>query len=1201
MKNLSHLIFKELLCSAARSLLIVIFVCFTCSLFAQQKPLWHGIERTLRYQPSAEGYKGINLKRKFNRALYGTNTGFRVEAGDQPEFALYLPGMGGNLKLGFKKDGVSKWLTAADSVVAIYNPGEMLYEIYDQALAGGKINIAVLAFADEEGMVLKISAYNLKQPIEIFASYGGVSGQKFSRDGDLGADPESVFYLKEENCKDNQFNIADNQFKLSFFDANGRKELAKGKDSISLYRNLYGIFPNKAKLQVSDASLINNLNSFLNGKALAAPVLNGSFTLSNQTPAFITIQAKSTLNKPEEEFLKAKQKIQLLSSRVILNTPDAYLNHYGAALAIAADAIWEEPSYIHGSVAWRMHLNGWRGAYVADPLGWHDRAAVHFKSYALSQYTSPLTGPVVADTALNLARQKEEKGNSVFSDGYISRNPGKEYAPHHYDMNLVFIDQLLSHFFYLGDTAEIKALWPVVKRHLAWEKRNFDADDDGLYDAYAAIWASDALQYSGGAVTHSSAYNYRANLLAARIAQLLKEDDSKYVLEAQKILKAINSTLWMKDLGRYAEYKDALGNKLLHPSAALWTVYHAIDSKVPDAEQAYQLVKYVEEKIPHIPIVAKGLKGDYHTLSTTNWQPYDWSINNVASGEVLHTALAFWQSNQADKAFQLWKGSLLEYMFMGASPGNFGQISFYDAIRGELYRDFADPIGMAARTLTEGLFGIQPDAINDTLTIKPGFPQDWAFANLSLPDISIDFKQDHQVSTYQIKQHYSHLQNLKLQLVARSSKVKSIKVNGVSVPFQVLENAVDHPMIEINVSAQAAYKVVIDWVGEAIQTKVLKTELSNAKGTVDLTGFEVNGVQGKANTQLNKDYLSAEGVYFIKVKQGDMIWKEPVHYTTPSIFEFSVKNGVFTINSKANTAEIFLYLNGKKERALNLQALKPVVITLNTADLVTGTNEVELLDAKGNILTNYQWNEDRISTPLKLQPVDLNSYFNASVVDIFKNQYLSPRPQTPTLQLPIQGIGNWCYPLVAANIDDSGFRKSLVKDTFISPLGITYQSSSTGKNILYTSKWDNYPDSLSIPLNGKSNHAYFVLAGSTNPMQSRLVNGALKVNYQDGTEDILELKNPENWWPIEQDYYTDGFAFTTDAPKPYRLYLKSGNITKDFKNFTSIKGFTSYAVDGGAATLLDMPLNPNKELKNIQLITYANDVVIGLMSITLSR
>ena len=42
-------------------------------------------------------------------------------------------------------------------------------------------------------------------------------------------------------------------------------------------------------------------------------------------------------------------------------------------------------------------------------------------------------------------------------------------------------------------------------------------------------------------------------------------------------------------------------------------------------------------------------------------------------------------------------------------------------------------------------------------------------------------------------------------------------------------------------------------------------------------------------------------------------------------------------------------------------------------------------------------------------------------------------------------------------------------------------------------------------------------------------------------------------------------------------------------------------IDGGAATVLDLPLNKNNELKNLVLKTIANDVVIGLMAVTLLR
>ena len=87
-------------------------------------------------------------------------------------------------------------------------------------------------------------------------------------------------------------------------------------------------------------------------------------------------------------------------------------------------------------------------------------------------------------------------------------------------------------------------MWPVIQRHLAWEKRNFDTNNDGLYDAYAAIWASDALQYSGGAVTHSSAYNYYANKEVAAVAKILNEDNIPFLNEAQKISDATNAQLW---------------------------------------------------------------------------------------------------------------------------------------------------------------------------------------------------------------------------------------------------------------------------------------------------------------------------------------------------------------------------------------------------------------------------------------------------------------------------------------------------------------------------------------------------------------------------------------------------------------------------------------------------------------------------------
>jgi len=1130
----------------------------TC--ICQQDMLWHNKERTVRYHPEGNDFVIENGDRRFTRALYGTNTAFRVEAGDLPEFAMYMPGMGGNLRFGLINGLQHKWLITAQKIKAVYRAGTMIYAIEDELLGQGKLFITVLGLSDAEGMVIKIKPENIKEDVQLVWVYGGASGKKFSRDGDVGADPESSFYLKAENCTDNRYQLLKDKFILSYgtgkvlteaerYEIQTKPESQLTGEIPKEAKMITGYFPSASTIQLMDAS---NPDEAFNSSITAKKdfCVTGKLLLKNKEDYFLLHNAATPVTQnAEQEFRDAETTRQKIANRIKIKTPDAWLNTLGSALSVAADAIWEDPTYMHGAIAWRMRLPGWRGAYVADPLGWHDRARIHFDAYAKSQLTTPATIGVVMDTALNLARHIEKVGTQLFSEGYITRNPNGYVGAHHYDMNLVFIDQLLNHFNYTGDTGYVREMWPLLKRHLVWEKKNFDADGDGLYDAYAAIWASDALQYSGGGVTHSSAYNYRANKEAARLAKLIGENGTLYEKEAGKILAAINKNLWMSDKGWYAEYKDLLGNKLLHPSAGLWTIYHAIDSKVPDAFKAYQALRYIDRNIPHIPVIAKGWEEkNLYLLSETNWQPYTWSLNNVVIGENLHTALAYWQGNRSEEAFQLWRSVLLETMYLGSGPGNFHQLSFYDAIRGELYRDFADGIGMVARSLMEGLFGIQPDALNKRIVIKPGFPSAWNSASIQTPDISFDFERTGDKEVYTIKQNtYKHL-GLQLIIPALKDNIAEVLVNGRSVKWKVSQNTVGKPAVEINLPANENYSISVTWKGNRLSQLFYRKQLYNYETfVVDskvLSGFELYDPQ-KALTKVTagKNFLSAKfkkkgghTTFFMKTTQGAFTWWQPID--------------VYIIEQ--------------------FDAIETKPITEKTV----------------------------------FEKIDLTSSFNDPVTKIFQNKYLSPRPTSPTLQLPVHGIGNWAYHSVQVNISDSGLRSVAgTKNEFITSTGVPFQTPGVAntKNILFTSMWDNYPDSISIPLKGNSSHAYFLMAGTTNPMQSRIENGEIIINYTDGTSDKLELKNPQNWWAIEQDYYVDGFAFTTDAPRPIRISLKTGKeIPKDYK-YTSIRGFSNFGIDGGAATVVDLPLDNKKQLRNLVVRSVANDVIIGLMALTLIR
>jgi hypothetical protein len=267
----------------------------------------------------------------------------------------------------------------------------------------------------------------------------------------------------------------------------------------------------------------------------------------------------------------------------------------------------------------------------------------------------------------------------------------------------------------------------------------------------------------------------------------------------------------------------------------------------------------------------------------------------------------------------------------------------------------------------------------------------------------------------------------------------------------------------------------------------------------------------------------------------------------------------------------------------------------------------EIPSAAPEKIAAFDWNQ-KISGDAKLESVNLAPFFNDKVTQIFRNEYRSPRSPFASLATPDHGIGGWCEPNASFDVDDSGLRSLAAQNggKIILPDGISFVTpgESGAKNIIFTSQWDNYPREVSVPLSGKSSHAFLLMAGSTAAMQSRFDNGEVIVTYADGSTNKLTLRNPETWWPIDQDYFFDDFAFRqnlpgeTPVPLPPRVDLRTGKIRLlDMENFKG-KG---KKVPGGAATVLDLPLDATKELKSLTVRAIANEVVIGLMSVTLAR
>jgi len=1058
------------------------------------------IERPLRYRPDGTDFVIENGPEFFNRPLYGGNTAFRVDAGDRPEFALYLPGRGGNLRFGIRTAAGAKWMHEASFIRACYRPGEMLYDIRDPLLGAGVLHLAAVALPQTEGLIVRVEAAGVSSGVELIAAYGGVNGQRGRRDGDIGTERMPIgeyFQLQPEFCRDNRIEISGSGFTLH-----------------SKAAALAGLFPVSAELMLGDANHWDRCAGLLAGAGSAlAPVVVSRMPLKPNEAGFFIVQRLSNggemagdlavyrevkTDRPEAPparvrplalrysageipviFQAAEDTFARLRARVSVETPDPWLDAAVGALDVAADAAWDDPqqALMHGAIAWRTSLLGWRGPYLLDALGWPDRARIHFSSWASRQNTSPVPPqipPAAADA--NLARNEA----ALHSNGDISSS--------HYDMNLVYIDALFRHLQWSGDLAFAREVWPVIVRHLAWERRlfrrEFGPEKLPLYEAYAAIWASDDLQYNGGGTAHASAYNYFHNKMAARIARLIGEDAAPYEREAGLIASAMRRYLWVPEAGTFAEFKDYLGAQLVHPDAALWTVYHSIDSEVATPREAREMVHYVETRLPRLPVCGPGVPAGLGVYTTTDWMPYAWSVNNVVFAENVHLALAFWQAGCPDDAFNLLKSSLLASMYLGVCPGNVGSMNYLDVYRRESQRDFADGGGVFSRALIEGLFGLRPDLLAGELQVAPGFPADWTHAKLHHPQADLEFKRDGRVDEYVVRARFGRDLMLRFSVPARAANV-GVTLNGGPVAALVRDDR-----LEIRSAIRDEAKIIITWQGSPFSNGQL---------------FEV-----------------------------------------------------------ARTSCPCLKVDSDVARA-SCPCLK----------MDSGPFE---------------------SVPMTAQ-------FNDRVTEIFRaGKYRSPRSPFASLAQPAQGIGGWAGDVNAqAAIDDTGLRSAAARDgRFTLPDGVPFATPGPGlsPNIAFISQWDNYPHGISVPLTGRARRVFLLMAGSTNWMQSRLDNGEVVVTYADGTTSRLALRNPETWWPIERDYFTDDFQFRIDAPLPVRVDLKTGRVRVLAP--ASFKG-RGGVVPGGAATLLDLALDPQKELRSLTVRALANEVVIGLMAATLQR
>ena len=556
----------------------------------------------------------------------------------------------------------------------------------------------------------------------------------------------------------------------------------------------------------------------------------------------------------------------------------------------------------------------------------------------------------------------------------------------------VSVDEKLWHFRYDADVDAMRSLWPLLESN---------------------IRALDNVELS----TPLLAKKYWLNTMAARMSAVMHRGGASYFAKADETLALLNDELWMADKGCWAEFKDSEGLRRLHDSPALWSVYMPIEYDACTPEQAYRATRYVDVALPHIAVTPQ-----LSTLATSNWMPYSWDMNIVSPVAVLRMAMAYFKAGRNEAAFRLLKANVIDQMFDGQAPANFGQTSKYDVVNGEQGRDMPDCISATARTLTEGLFGIRPDAFSRRCIIQPGFPESWDSASIRTPYVEYRFRRQGNLLLYDVTQHFEQAQQI---------------------------------VLRVNLG---------------------KGEYRDIEGTDEL-------------------------------------------------------HQQFTVEAPLKLPEVYVYSAYEEQEPTTEGADEPTF-------------------------------------ELKFQKVDLDKYYNDSV------NHISP------------------------DVEDSVFRQQIIKDEFVM-MGVPFLTPAEGPNIVCASLSERYPDVVSIPVKGRALRMWLLLAGTTSTRESRMVNGVIVARYDDGTADSLRLVNPDNWCPIEQDYYVDDHAFRATLPRPYRVSLGTGVVSRNLSKALGIKGTSELMLPGGAAQMLCLPLDPEKKLVTVDVCPRSNGVTIGVMGVTL--
>ena len=293
---------------------------------------------------------------------------------------------------------------------------------------------------------------------------------------------------------------------------------------------------------------------------------------------------------PAEEFAAGMRREEAIEARVVVDTPDPWLNAAVGACSNVEDACFRDGIYTHSGMRWSKALLGWRTLFGGTVLGSHENVKTQ-AAYCIGKQIkeSDLVSPK-ADARFGLSREAPD--SRLFGKGRVD-----VFNPPHYDMQSQFFDQMEHAWRWTGDAELEKLLRPSLDLHCEYIKDCFDPAGLGIYESYANTWPTDDQWYNGGGTSRGNRLRLpgRAHGAATRPARGGRRPARNGTRPTSRASARGSSTCCgcRKRVTR-ARTGSRAGSSGCTRAAWLYAIFCPIDAGLLDSEQAAEALHYTE-------------------------------------------------------------------------------------------------------------------------------------------------------------------------------------------------------------------------------------------------------------------------------------------------------------------------------------------------------------------------------------------------------------------------------------------------------------------------------------------------------------------------------------------------------------------------------------------------------------------------------